>query len=101
MACSRIAAEGADTRLVSRSICLRHVGVWVEMSVQLHAPTVLQLAKPPLLRCATIRPLFLGHVFFDRNIFSQTGFDCLFFKRLYVLMVLRMKKLAFLIAQSS
>jgi len=83
----------ADTRLVLRSIWLRHVDVWMEMTVQFHAPTVLQLAKPPLLRRATVRLLFPGHVFFDPNLFSQTGCDCLlFFKRLYVLMVLRMKK---------
>jgi hypothetical protein len=72
------------------------------MSVQLDAPTVLKLAKAPLLRRDTMRPLFPGHVFFDPNIFSQTVFDCLlYFKRLCVLMVLRMKKKSFLIAQSS
>lgn len=53
----------------------RSVELYVESSVQFHAPTVVHLAKPPLLHRAAIRPPFPGHaLFFSPNILFRAGF---------------------------
>jgi hypothetical protein len=74
----------------------RQVDVWVEVGVQLHAPTVLHVAEAPLLRRATMRPFFPGHDFFDPNFFPVWFLTVylLVFKRLYVSVVLRMERMS-------
>lgn len=64
-------SQRADTKLASRSIWLCHVDVWVGMSVQLHAPTVLHLAKAPLLRLPCV--LFSLDVSFSTQTFFPDG----------------------------